>query len=78
MTIEQFIEDFEDAVEDVEPGTLTAETVFKSLKSWDSLAVLTATDTVDLEYGVILRRADFESSTSLLDLFNCIQQKRAQ
>lgn len=75
MTIEQFIEDFENAVEDVEPGSLSADTAFKSLRSWDSLAVLTVTDTIDIDYGVLLRKPDFESAITLSDLFNLVQQK---
>lgn len=76
MTIEQFIEDFENAVEDVEPGSLSAETAFKGLGSWDSLAVLTVTDAIDIDYGVLLRKPDFESVVTLSDLFNLVQQRR--
>lgn len=76
MELDTFIKHFEDAVEDVESGSITAETVFKDLKSWDSLAILTVTDTIDMEYGVVLRKADFAGVATVCELFECMQAKR--
>ena len=75
MELDTFIKHFEDAVEDLESGTLTPETSFKDLKSWDSLAVLTVTDAMDMEYAVTLRKADFESAASVVQLFEIVQSK---
>jgi acyl carrier protein len=73
MELDTFIKNFEEAVEDVEVGTLTAQTRFKDLKSWDSLAILIVTDTIDMEYDVVLRKSDFESSDTLVELFELVQ-----
>ena len=73
MELETFIKNFEEAVEDVEVGSLTDQTRFKDLKSWDSLAILTVTDTIDMEYGVILRKPDFESVDTLFELSKIVQ-----
>jgi acyl carrier protein len=73
MELDTFIKNFEEAVEDVGVGTLTAQTRFKDLKSWDSLAILTVTDTIDMEYGVVPRRTDFESADTLVELFELVQ-----
>ncbi len=75
MSLEKFIEDFEEAVEDIEPGSLTGDTRFKSLKSWDSLAVLSATDTVEMEYGVLLRKEDFAACDTLCDLYGVVSKR---
>ena len=75
MELDTFIKNFEEGIEDVEVGTLTAQTRFKDLKSWDSLAVLTVTDTIDMEYGVVPRKTDFESTDTLLELFELIQKR---
>ena len=56
MSLGKVIEDFEEAVEDLEAGTLSGRTRFKDLKSWDSLAVLTLTDAIEMEYGVLLNK----------------------
>ena len=73
MELDTFIKNFEEAIEDIEVGTLTAQTRFKDLKSWDSLAVLTVTDTIDMEYGVVPRKTDFESVDTLIELFELVQ-----
>ena len=75
MKLDTFIKNFEEAVEDVEVGSLTALTRFKDLKSWDSLATLTVTDTIDMEYGVVLRKSDFESADTLVELFELVQTR---
>ena len=73
MELDTFIRNFEEAVEDVEVGTLTVKTRFKDLKSWDSLAILTVTETIDMEYGVVLRKPDFEIADTLVELFELVQ-----
>lgn len=73
--METFIEDFEAAVDDIESGSLSMETDFKALKSWDSLAILTVTDTVEFEYGVLLRKDDFTQSATLGALYRLIETK---
>ena len=75
MKLDTFIKIFEEAVEDVEVGSLTAQTRFKDLKSWDSLAILTVTDTIDMEYGVVPRNPDFERTDTLVELFELVQTR---
>ncbi len=76
MDIDTFIEHFTGALEDLPDAPLTPDTVFKALKAWDSLAVLTVTDTIDIEYGVLLKKADFASCESIHDLFQLVMRKR--
>jgi len=54
---------------------LDADTEYKRLKSWDSLAVLTVTDTIEMEYGVLLRKSDLDAAVTLSDLFECVRVK---
>lgn len=77
MTIEQFIEDFENAVEDVEPGSLSANTAFKSIEQWDSLSVLTLIAMVDADYDVRLKAKELKQVDTLSDLFYVVESKRA-
>ncbi|MDG1241484.1 MAG: acyl carrier protein [Opitutae bacterium] len=69
MSVEKFIEDFEEAVEDIEPGSLTAATKFKELEAWDSLAVLTVIAMVDAEYDVRLKADRLKNCETLEGLF---------
>lgn len=77
MSLEKFIAAFEATVEDVEPGSLHADTDFKSLGSWDSLAVLTVTDLVEMEFRVLLRKDDYTASANLRELYQTICSKAA-
>ena len=69
MSLEKFIEDFEEAVEDIEPGSLTAATKYRELKVWDSLAVLTVIAMVDAEYDVRLKAETLKNCETLEALF---------
>lgn len=75
MSLAGFIEHFEEAVEDIESGSLEGATVYRDLKTWDSLAVLTLTDTVDMEYGVLLTKADYAASATIEDLYRRVLDK---
>ena len=61
MKIKIFIKHFEESIDGLDPGSVTEATAFKELKEFDSLAILTLTDTIDLEYGVLLKKADIDS-----------------
>jgi acyl carrier protein len=74
-TLEGFIENFENTIEGVEPGSLNSETVFRSLKHWDSLAVLMFIDMVDAEYDVRLNSKQMKEAETLGDLFRLIVNK---
>ena len=57
------------------PGRALTFSTFKELKEWDSLAILTLTDTIDLEYGVLLKKSEIESCDSVRSLFDLVQSK---
>ena len=69
MSLENFIKDFEEAVEDVESGSLTATTKYRELEAWDSLAVLTVIAMIDMEYGVRLKAESLKSCDTLEALY---------
>lgn len=75
-TLEGFIENFENTVEGVESGSLDAETVFRSLKHWDSLAALMFMDMVDAEYDARLNSKQMKEAETLGDLFQLVVDKK--
>ena len=75
MEIKIFIQQFEESLDGLNEGTVDEATTFKELKEWDSLAILTLTDTIDLEYGVLLKKSEIESCDSVRSLFNLVQSK---
>lgn len=76
MNLDKFINDFEEAVEDIELGSLSASTEFKQLEAWDSLAVLTVTDVFEMEYGVLLSKQCLESIQTLEELYQFVLSKQ--
>jgi acyl carrier protein len=76
MHLDQLIGIFSESLEELPDAPLEAETKFKDLKAWDSLAVLTVTDEIDMEYGVLLRKTDFQRLITLQDLCDFVNTKR--
>ena len=76
MTLGTFIDHIVDALSELPEGPLSAETDFKGLRAWDSLAILTVTDTIDIEYGVLLKKEDYHSCTTLEELYQLVISKR--
>ncbi|MEM1221360.1 MAG: hypothetical protein AAGH40_01245 [Verrucomicrobiota bacterium] len=72
MPIETFVKKFSECLEEPPSDPLSPATVFKKLPMWDSLAILTFTDTIDMDYGVLLKKADYDSSETLEDLFKIV------
>ena len=75
MEIKKFIQQFEESLDGLDTGIINEATAFKELKEWDSLAILTLTDTIDLEYGVLLRKTEIESCNSVRAIFDLVQSK---
>ena len=75
MSLNRFIHTLETAIEAVEPGTLSAQTNYKELKVWDSLAVLTVIDAIEMEYGVLLNRNYFQGAETVEGLYGIIREK---
>lgn len=73
MSLEQFIGHFEEAVEDIEEGSLSGGTRYRDLEAWDSLAVLTVIAMVDLEYGVRLKAPVLKECGTVEELYARVQ-----
>lgn len=76
MDIESFIKEIGDALSELPEGPLTPETDFKNLKAWDSLAILTVTDTIECEYGVLLKKEDYQACSTIRELYQHVNNKR--
>lgn len=74
MTIENFIENFADQLDDTTAEVLTPETEFRQLDDWSSLAALSIIAMVDDEYGVTIAADAFKVSKTIQDLFNQINK----
>lgn len=75
MKLEDFVEKFAEALEIEAPGSLTAETKFRDLEEWSSLAALSLMAMVDEEYEITLKGDEVRSAQTLGDLISIISSK---
>jgi acyl carrier protein len=75
-TVDEFVRNFENAVEGIEPGSLTPEVEFRSLQGWDSLAALSILAMVDAEYETAISGNELKQCKTLQNLFDVILSKR--
>ena len=76
MNLEEFIESFAAQFDDTEADQFTADTKFKQLDEWSSLAALSIIAMVDDEYDVIIKGNDIISSDTIKDLFDVVVNLR--
>lgn len=72
ISIDQFIEQFQTAVDFQEPVDVTAETELRSLPEWDSLAALGVIVMFDVEFGKTITGDDIKACTTLADLYQLL------
>ena len=68
MDMQNFIENFENAIDGIAPGSITPETEFQKLPQWDSLALLSLLAMVDGEYGVQVSGQTVQQCVTVADL----------
>ena len=76
MNLEDFIENFAAQFDDTDAEMFTAETNFKQLDEWSSLAALSIIAMVDDEYDVIIKGNDILNSETIQDLYNIIEKQQ--
>ena len=76
MELNDFIKKLEREFDEVEEGSLTADTNFRELDEWSSLLALSIIAMVDDEFDVALKSDDIKSAKTVKDLFDIIQSKK--
>ena len=69
MTINEFIEKFAEAVEVEDASTLSANTEFRNLEEWSSLAYLSVIALMDEEFDVQIEMEDFKKLKTIQEVF---------
>lgn len=73
MTIEEFVEHFADEMTETPAGTITANTNYKELDEWGSLASLSIISMIDEEYGHLITGADVRARNSVKELWEFVE-----
>lgn len=70
MELKEFIENFADALELEEIESVNAETVFRDLEEWDSLAALSTISMFGEKFGKQINNETLKGCTTIMDLYN--------
>ena len=70
MNLDEFLANFEEQLEEIEAGSITASTKFRELEEWSSLIALSVIAMVDECYDLKLSGEDIRTSETVEDLFN--------
>lgn len=76
MNNNEFIEKFAEALEIEDASTLTAETEFRNLDEWDSLAYLNVIALLDEEYDIQIENAEFKTLKTISDIIGYIENHK--
>ena len=72
----EFIENFEEILDEPEKVNLCPETNFKHIDEWDSLTNLSLMAMVDSQYNVKINADEIKKCETLQDLFTLINTKQ--
>jgi acyl carrier protein len=75
MKIEDFIAQLEAEYEDLKPGTLKPDSVFREVFEWNSINALILIALVKTEYDVTINAEDIATSKTVADLFRIIETR---
>lgn len=73
MTIEEFVEKVQDELQETPAEQINADTNYKELDEWGSLAALSIISMIDEEYGKLITGADVRSRNSIKELWEYVE-----
>jgi acyl carrier protein len=75
MKIEDFITQLESEYEDLKPGVLKPDSVFREVFEWNSINALILIALVKTEYDVTINAEDIATSKTVADLYRIIESR---
>jgi len=75
LNIHDFIERIEDEFDELEPGKLKPDSVFRQMFDWNSINALVLIAMVKTEYNVTINADDLAKSKTVRDVFKIIETR---
>ncbi len=76
MELKEFIDNFAQLFEDTDPSEFTAETEFKELEEWTSVAALSIMAMVLDNYQISLTANEIRKSNTIQELYDLVKSKQ--
>jgi acyl carrier protein len=77
MDINTFIDNFAGQFDDTDRDVFSPDVKFRDIPEWSSLIALSVIAMVDEEYNVALKGDDIRQSTTIKDIFDIVQSRKA-
>ena len=76
MELKEFIDNFAQLFEDTDPSEFTAETEFKELEEWTSVAALSIMAMVLDNYQISLTANEIRKTNTIQELYDLVKSKQ--
>lgn len=76
MELIEFIKNFAEQFDETDESVFNADTEFKTLDEWSSLASLSIIAMIDEEYGITVKGDDIRNAVTIKDLFETVKKKQ--
>lgn len=73
MTLEEFVKKVQNELQDTPADQITAETNYKELDEWGSLASLSLISMIEEEYDKLITGADVRARNSVKELYDYVE-----
>jgi acyl carrier protein len=75
ITIEDFIIKIEEEFDELEPGKLKPESIFRDIFDWNSINALVLIAMIKTEYDVTINADDLVKSKTVADVFKLVKNR---
>jgi acyl carrier protein len=75
MEIDEFITAIEEEFDNLNPGDVTPNSVFRDMEGWSSMHALIFVALIDSKYDVLLNGEELKSCVTINDLFDITRLK---
>ncbi|MGE5382507.1 MAG: acyl carrier protein [Omnitrophica WOR_2 bacterium] len=75
MNIQDFIVKIEEEFDDIQPGSLKPESIFREVFEWNSINALILIAMVKTEYDVTVNAEDIANSKTVEDIYHIIESR---
>lgn len=73
--ISAFIQKIENEIDDLTPGTLREDTLFRELPQWSSMHALILMALAETEYDVSIKGEELRNCNTIKDIYNLIKSR---
>jgi acyl carrier protein len=75
MELKDFVENFAEQLEDIDPALILPDTKFRDIEGWSSLVALFIIGMVDEKYKIKIKGDDIRQSKTIRDLYEIAKSR---